>query len=106
MRYGINQRVAQEVLGHSDANLTAKVYTDVPALALHTEIAKLPWIEAKSGAGEVADPLENLPSTEAATAAAGDAQKAHTGSEEPASLCACAQIDAQIREFLSHLVTR
>lgn len=46
VRYGINQRVAQEVLGHSDANLTAKVYTDVPALALHTEIAKLPWIEA------------------------------------------------------------
>ncbi len=44
VRYGINQRVAQEVLGHSDANLTAKVYTDVPALALHAEIAKLPWI--------------------------------------------------------------
>jgi len=47
VRYGINQRVAQEVLGHSDANLTAKVYTDVPALALHTEIAKLPWIESR-----------------------------------------------------------
>ena len=46
VRYGINQRVAQEVLGHSDANLTAKVYTDVPALGLHAEIAKLPWIEA------------------------------------------------------------
>jgi len=44
VRYGINQRAAQEVLGHSDANLTAKVYTDVPALALHDEIAKLPWI--------------------------------------------------------------
>ena len=26
VRYGINQRVAQEVLGHSDANLTAKVF--------------------------------------------------------------------------------
>ncbi len=44
VRYGINQRAAQEVLGHSDANLTAKAYTDVPALALHDEIAKLPWI--------------------------------------------------------------
>jgi hypothetical protein len=44
VRYGINQRAAQEVLGHSDANLTAKVYTDVPALALHDEVAKLPWI--------------------------------------------------------------
>jgi integrase len=42
--HGINQRAAQEFLGHSDANLTAKVYTDVPALALHSEIAKLPWI--------------------------------------------------------------
>jgi integrase len=41
--HGINQRSAQELLGHSDANLTAKVYTDVPALALHAEIAKLPW---------------------------------------------------------------
>jgi len=55
VRYGINQRVAQEVLGHSDANLTAKVYTDVPALALHAEIAKLPWIDAgKGGAAAVA----------------------------------------------------
>ncbi len=44
VRYGINQRAAQEVLGHSDANLTAKVYTDVPALALHDEVAKLPWL--------------------------------------------------------------
>ena len=44
VRYGINQRAAQEVLGHSDANLTAQVYTDVPALELHNEIAKLPWI--------------------------------------------------------------
>jgi integrase len=50
VRYGINQRVAQEVLGHSDAKLTAKVYTDVPALALHTEIAKLPWIDAQPAA--------------------------------------------------------
>jgi integrase len=44
VRYGINQRAAQEVLGHSDANLTAEVYTDVPPLALHDEVAKLPWI--------------------------------------------------------------
>jgi len=44
VRYGINQRAAQEVLGHSDANLTAKVYTDVPALALHDEVANSPWI--------------------------------------------------------------
>ncbi len=49
VRHGINQRAAQEVLGHSDANLTAKAYTDVPALALHTEIAKLPWIMETEG---------------------------------------------------------
>jgi Phage integrase family len=41
---GINQRAAQEILGHSDANLTARVYTDVASLELHDEIAKMPWI--------------------------------------------------------------
>jgi hypothetical protein len=44
VRNGVNQRAAQEVLGHSDANLTAKVYTDVPALGLTAEVAKIPWI--------------------------------------------------------------
>ena len=53
VRYGINQRAAQEILGHSDANLTAKVYTDVAALGLRSEIEKLPWITA---AGVVAQP--------------------------------------------------
>ena len=42
VRAGINQRAAQELLGHSDPRLTANVYTDVPSLALHDEIAKLP----------------------------------------------------------------
>lgn len=46
VKHGINQRAAQELLGHSDANLTAKVYTDVPALGLHGEVAKLPWLGA------------------------------------------------------------
>lgn len=41
----MNQRSAQAILGHTDANLTANVYTDVPALALHDEIAKYPWID-------------------------------------------------------------
>ena len=44
VKYGINQRAAQELLGHSDANLTAKIYTDVPALGLASEVAKLPWL--------------------------------------------------------------
>ena len=42
---GANQRVAQELLGHSDPTITAKVYTDVPAMGLHVEIARFPWIQ-------------------------------------------------------------
>jgi integrase len=44
VRAGINQRSAQALLGHSDPALTANVYTDVAALHLHDEVAKLPWI--------------------------------------------------------------
>jgi len=44
VRSGVNQRAAQEILGHSDANLTAQAYTDVAGLELHREMAKLPWI--------------------------------------------------------------
>ncbi len=40
---GVGQRAAQEILGHSDPSLTANVYTDVSAMALHSEVAKLPW---------------------------------------------------------------
>ena len=40
----MNQRAAQEIFGHSDANLTAEVYTDVAAIQMHSEIAKIPWI--------------------------------------------------------------
>ena len=57
VRYGINQRAAQEVLGHSDANLTAQVYTDVPALALHDEVAKLPCLTAEEKAPKVRTPV-------------------------------------------------
>lgn len=48
VKHGLNQRAAQDILGHSDANLTANVYTDVPALALHSEVQKLPWIDAQT----------------------------------------------------------
>jgi len=44
VRSGVNQRAAQEMLGHSDPSLTANVYTDVAALNLHGEVAKLPWL--------------------------------------------------------------
>jgi len=53
VRFGINQRSAQEILGHSDPNLTAKVYTDVAGLQLHDEIAKLPWLGVDSGCSQI-----------------------------------------------------
>ena len=62
---GVNQRAAQEFLGHSDANLTAKIYTDLPAIGLRAEMEKLPW--AGDGDGEkvsstaVTKSLKNLP---------------------------------------------
>lgn len=40
---GVNQRSAQALLGHSDPSLTAEVYTDVAALELRSEVAKLPF---------------------------------------------------------------
>lgn len=43
VKAGVNQRAAQELLGHTDPRLTAGVYTDVAALELHGEVAKLPW---------------------------------------------------------------
>lgn len=48
VRSGVNQRAAQELLGHSDPKLTANIYTDVPALGLHDEVAKLPWFGGES----------------------------------------------------------
>jgi integrase len=95
VRYGINQRVAQEVLGHSDANLTAKVYTDVPALALHAEIAKLPWIETQPVAA-TPSAAENLSEKIAAASVEALPPNAHKKPELPASDCAHAQRDAQI----------
>ena len=44
---GVGQRSAQEMLGHSDPSLTSGVYTDVAALQLHDEVAKLPWMGEK-----------------------------------------------------------
>ena len=49
MSAGVAQRAAQELLGHSDPALTANVYTDVAGLALHDEVAKLPWIDNSHG---------------------------------------------------------
>jgi integrase len=43
-RYGVAQKATQEVLGHSDANLTANIYTEMPSEAIRSELKKLPWI--------------------------------------------------------------
>jgi integrase len=43
---GVNQRAAQDVLGHSDPRLTANVYTDVQSLGMRGEMAKVPWVSA------------------------------------------------------------
>ena len=45
VRAGVSQRVAQDVLGHSDPVLTANAYTDMPAVGMHAELRKIPWIE-------------------------------------------------------------
>src|SRR5690606_18750803 len=39
---GVNRRSVQALLGHSDPSLTARAYTDVAGLELHSEISKLP----------------------------------------------------------------
>lgn len=46
----VNQRATQAILGHSDANTTAQIYTHVPALGLSDEIKKLPWWEPEKPA--------------------------------------------------------
>jgi len=53
-RHGVNQRAAQEILGHSDPSLTANTYTDIPALGLHEEMGKMPWF-----AGRTEEPAKN-----------------------------------------------
>jgi hypothetical protein len=53
--HGVNQRAAQDVLGHSDANLTAKVYTDRAGLGMRAEMAKLPWVLAAGSANAQRD---------------------------------------------------
>lgn len=56
---GVNQRSAQALLGHSDPSLTAEVYTDVAALELHGEVAKLPALGVAADAQGVAENAQN-----------------------------------------------
>ena len=88
---GVNQRASQDALGHSDANLTAKVYTDRVGLGMKAEMAKLPWVTAE---GTKAQP---------------DAQKSGNPSHPMSLNDIVAQVVAAVRaagsEQLSHLMS-
>ena len=97
---GVGQRSAQEMLGHSDPSLTAGVYTDVAALALHDEVAKLPWIGGGADAlgasqsrtkthdvGRFRELLGELVALAQVVVSEGDGRK-KAGSEEPAKVAA------------------
>ncbi|MDD3180844.1 MAG: tyrosine-type recombinase/integrase [Opitutaceae bacterium] len=43
-RSDVNQRAAQEMLGHSDPSLTAGPYTEMASWPMHEEVRKLPWL--------------------------------------------------------------
>ena len=49
---GVAQKATQEVLGHSDANLTANIYARISSESLRHELEKLPWIDAHVNAHE------------------------------------------------------
>jgi integrase len=53
---GVGQRSLQAVLGHSTPVLSANVYTDVEALPLRAEVAKMPWISSASNASPLLTP--------------------------------------------------
>lgn len=42
---GTSQRVAQELMRHSDPMLTAKIYTDASQLPIADAVNRLPWVE-------------------------------------------------------------
>jgi integrase len=44
-RMGVSQRMAQELLRHSDPRLTANIYTDVTCLPTFDTVASMPWVE-------------------------------------------------------------
>jgi hypothetical protein len=47
---GIAQKATQEVLGLSEANLTANIYSRISAAAVSRELKKLPWIDTHPNA--------------------------------------------------------
>lgn len=68
---GINQQAAQSLLGHSDANHTAKIYTDIPALGYAEQVEKLPWLGLGATAGDAAATVRSALATRFRTFCAG-----------------------------------
>ncbi len=46
-RQGTSQRMAQELMRHSDPHLTAQIYTEVSQLPTFDAVATLPWLDQK-----------------------------------------------------------
>lgn len=44
-RHGTSQRMAQELMRHSDPHLTAQIYTDVSQLPTFNAVSNLPWVD-------------------------------------------------------------
>lgn len=45
-RQGVSQRLAQELMRHSDPRLTANIYTDAAHLPTFDAVEKMPWTHA------------------------------------------------------------
>ena len=103
VRYNVNQRVAQEVLGHGDANMTAKAYTDVPALSFFTEMAKFPWIKPEKPGAQIDAHVSGRKGHVAAFPGKGDGTgqlKKAAGAEELSRGAAHADISRQNGEMV------
>jgi integrase len=48
-RHNVSQRLAQELMRHSDPRLTANIYTDVTKLPTFEAVNDLPWPEGATG---------------------------------------------------------
>ena len=48
-QHGVSQRMAQELMRHSDPRLTADIYTDVTMLPTFNAVHALPWLGVEGG---------------------------------------------------------
>ncbi|WP_425503939.1 tyrosine-type recombinase/integrase [Cerasicoccus frondis] len=55
-KQGVSQRLAQELMRHSDPQLTAKIYTDASQLPTYEAVTTLPWSENETSPLAAANP--------------------------------------------------